>query len=112
MKHIIATSLVILGLTAGTRGDDGSRADPPAQRTVLAERLEVPPTKEHSLTFRMPSPAGGREPYLFFKAAAQSGKAGGYCNRAIRVLVNAAPVDSERLCNRAATATSTAARPT
>ena len=67
--------------------------------------LEVPPTKEHSLTFRVPSSAGGREPYLFFKAAAQSSKAAGYCNRAIRVLVNAAPVDTERLCNRATTAT-------
>ena len=105
MKHVIAISLVVLVLTTGTWGDDGSRADLPAQGTVLAERLEVPPTQEHSLTFRVPSSAGGREPYLFFKAAAQSSKVGGYCNRAIRVLVNAAPVDTERLCNRAATAT-------
>jgi len=105
MRCIATTWLVILSLAAQVTAADRAKTDPPAERTTLAERLEVPPSKDHSLTLRMPSPAGGREPYLFFKAAAKSNKAGGYCNRSIRVLVNGEPVDTERLCNRAATAT-------
>ena len=101
----MAMGLVVLAMSAGAEAEDDSRAAPPAERTVLVERLDLPPGERHSLTLRVPSPAPGREPYLFFRAAARSSKAGGYCNRAIRVLVEGAPVDTDRLSNRPATAT-------
>jgi len=92
-------------LVADAKAEDGSRAVPPAQNTVLAERLDLPANERHSLTLNVPSLNRRREPYLFFKAAAQSKRAGGYCNRAIRVLVNGTPFDTERLSNRPAMAT-------
>lgn len=105
MKCTIATWLVVLTLGADSKAQDGSRAAPPAQKTVLAERLELPANERHSLTLTVPGLDRGREPYLFLKAAAQSKKAGGYCNRAIRVLINETPFDTERLCNRPTLAT-------
>ncbi len=105
MRRAVAIWLVVLTLVADAKAEDGSRAVPPAQNTVLAERLDLPANERHSLTLNVPSLNRRREPYLFFKAAAQSKRAGGYCNRAIRVLVNGTPFDTERLSNRPAMAT-------
>jgi len=105
MKRTVALWLVVLTLVADIEAEDGSRVASPAQKTVLAQRLDLRANERHSLTLPVPSLDRGREPYLFFKAAAQSKKAGGYCNRAIRVLVNGAPFDTERLSNRPAMAT-------
>jgi hypothetical protein len=102
MIRSLATGLVVLALAA--EAGDESPAAPPARRTALAERLDVPAGQRGELTLSVSSLAEGSEPYLFFKAAAESSKAAGYCNRAIRVLVNGTPVDAERLSNRPATA--------
>jgi hypothetical protein len=83
-----AVGLVALMLAAETGAGDPSReAASPIQRTVLAERLEVPASEQHALTVHLPSPAQGREPYLSFKVVAQSSEAAGSWNRAIRVAV-------------------------
>ena len=105
MKLAIELGLVVLAFSLNAGADDSGQVVPPKQRVVLAERLDLPANNRHSLKFTVPSLGKGREPYLFFKAAAQSKRAGGYCNRAIRVLVNDKPVDTERLSNRPATAT-------
>jgi hypothetical protein len=104
MIRTIATGLAVLALAVEAEAGAESPAAAPAQRTVLAERLDVPPKEHGELTLAVSSLAGAREPYLFFKAAAESSKAAGYCNRAMRVLVNGTPVDTERLSNRPATA--------
>ena len=104
MKRAVSIWAVVLTLVADTKADD-SQAAPPAQKTVLAVRLELPANERHSMKLAVPSVDKGREPYLFFKAAAQSKRAGGYCNRAIQVLVNGKPFDTERLSNRPAMAT-------
>ena len=78
---------------------------PPPKVTVLVEHLNLPAGESRAVTFTAPPPGKGREPYLSFLAAAESTKAGGYCNRAIRVLVNGKPFDTDRLSNRPPLAT-------
>ncbi|MFV1964859.1 MAG: hypothetical protein ACC628_05515 [Pirellulaceae bacterium] len=75
------------------------QTDPP-HSVPLADELIVPPTESRSLTVDLPQGGERAEPYLFFRAAAKSDRAGGYCNRAVRVSVNGQPIDGARLSNR------------
>ena len=94
------TSLCPQALAAESGG-----ANSPDHGSLLADQLTVPPGERRSLSWQAMQRREGHEPYLFFKSAARSSKAGGYCNRGVRVLINGKPIDATRLSNRPSTAT-------
>lgn len=79
--------------------------DVPLETRVLRQQLELPKAERCDLPIEVGEPREGREPYLFFRAAAKSARPGGYCNQSIQILVNGEPIDTQRLSNRPVTAT-------
>ena len=62
MRCIATLGLILLTISSQ------AAEKPPATNTVLVERVEVPPKKEHSLTFAMPGPRAGLQPGIDFLA--------------------------------------------
>ncbi|HJN08547.1 MAG TPA: hypothetical protein QF564_07625 [Pirellulaceae bacterium] len=98
---VLTTTLLCLQALAA----ESVRADPPGRDSVLADQLTVSPGERSSLTWQAEKRREGHEPYVFFKIAAQSDRAGGYCNRGVQLLINGKPIDATRLSNRPPTAT-------
>ena len=86
---VLTTTLLCLQALAA----ESVRADPPGRDSVLADQLTVSPGERSSLTWQAEKRREGHEPYVFFKIAAQSDRAGGYCNRGVQLLINGKPID-------------------
>ncbi len=102
LEIVLATAVTAISLAAAPpEKSSGHLLD----TQILAERFELPKSQRRELMLDMPKPQRGREPYLFFRAAAKSSKPGGYCNQSIQILVGGEPIDSQRLSNRPPKAT-------
>jgi len=107
MTHSVPSAVVFFAVTSPwllAPPAVSGQTNPPDSIPICNE-LAVPPSESRSLTVMVPQDSERAEPYLFFRAVANSDRTGGYCNRAMRVSVNGQPVDGARLCNRGQKAT-------